>query len=189
MADHDQKYEVTYIPDPLCWTEVPSDLKSLRKQRTRWTRGLVESLRTHWKMFFNPKYGRLGLLGYPYWFFFEWLAPLLAFAGFAYTIYLIITNSMNWPFYLLLFLFVYSFAVCLSVWAVLFEEITFHKYKKKRGVIKLIAVAFVEPFIYPVHTYFAVRGNLEALRGKKGWGKAERNGFDRKKKPRTKTAV
>jgi cellulose synthase/poly-beta-1,6-N-acetylglucosamine synthase-like glycosyltransferase len=189
MADHDQKYEVTYIPDPLCWTEVPSDLKSLRKQRTRWTRGLVESLRTHWKMFFNPKYGRLGLLGYPYWFFFEWLAPLLAFAGFAYTIYLIITNSMNWPFYLLLFLFVYSFAVCLSVWAVLFEEITFHKYKKKRDVIKLIAVAFVEPFIYPVHTYFAVRGNLEALRGKKGWGKAERNGFDRKKKPRTKTAV
>ena len=135
MAEQDKKYEVTYIPDPLCWTEVPSDIKSLRKQRTRWTRGLVESLKTHRKMFFNKNYGRLGMLGYPYWFFFEWLSPLIAFAGFVYTIILVITNSLNWPFYLLLFLFVYSFAVLLSTWAVLFEEITFHKYRRKRDVL------------------------------------------------------
>jgi len=185
MSENDQKYEVTYIPDPLCWTEVPSDLKSMRKQRTRWTRGLIESLRTHRKMFFNSNYGRLGLLGYPYWFFFEWMAPLVAFSGFIYTIYLIIRDSLNWPFYLLLFIFVYSFAVCLSTWAILFEEITFHKYKKKRDVLKLIGIAMVEPFFYPVHTYFAVRGNLEALRGKKGWGTAERSGFEKKKKAKT----
>ncbi|HKK41023.1 MAG TPA: glycosyltransferase family 2 protein, partial [Bacteroidales bacterium] len=54
MAEENVKYEVTYIPDPLCWTEVPSDFRSMRKQRTRWTRGLVESLRAHRKMFFNP---------------------------------------------------------------------------------------------------------------------------------------
>jgi len=185
MAETNQKYEVTYIPDPLCWTEVPSDLKSMRKQRTRWTRGLIESLLTHRKMFFNSNYGRLGLMGYPYWFFFEWMAPLIAFGGFIYTIYLIIRDSMNWPFYLLLFVFVYSFAVCLSIWAVLFEEITFHKYRKKRDVLKLIGVALLEPFFYPVHTYFAVRGNLEAMRGKKGWGTAERSGFSKKKKAKT----
>lgn len=188
MADKGTKYEVTYIPDPLCWTEVPSDIKSLRKQRTRWTRGLVESLGRHRRLFFNPKYRRLGLLGYPYWFFFEWLAPLIAFSGFAYTIYLIIRNAINWPFYLILFLFVYSFAVSISIWAVLFEEITFHKYRSKKDVLKLISAAFVEPFFYPVHTYFAIRGNLEALRGKKGWGKAERNGFDRRKRPRARPA-
>jgi len=68
MAEEGVKYEVTYIPDPLCWTQVPSDFRSLRKQRTRWTRGLVESLTTHRKIFFNKTYGRLGLLGYPYWF-------------------------------------------------------------------------------------------------------------------------
>ncbi len=188
MADKGTKYEVTYIPDPLCWTEVPSDIKSLRKQRTRWTRGLVESLGRHRRLFFNPKYRRLGLLGYPYWFFFEWLAPLIAFSGFAYTIYLIIRNAINWPFYLILFLFVYSFAVSISIWAVLFEEITFHKYRSKKDVLKLISAAFIEPFFYPVHTYFAIRGNLEALRGKTGWGKAERNGFDRRKRPRARPA-
>ena len=189
MAEQNTKYEVTYIPDPLCWTEVPSDLKSMRRQRTRWTRGLIESLYTHRKLFFNRKYKRLGLLGYPYWFFFEWLAPLIAFSGFIYTIYLITRNALNWPFYLLLFIFVYSFAVSLSTWAVLFEEITFHKYKKKRDVLKLLSSALLEPFFYPVHTYFAVRGNFEAMRRKKGWGKAERSGFDKKKKKNEEAAA
>ena len=183
MAEEGVKYEVTYIPDPLCWTQVPSDVRSLRMQRTRWTRGLVESLTIHRKIFFNRTYGRLGLLGYPYWFFIEWLAPLIAFSGFIYTIYLVITNSINWPFYLLLFLFIYTFAVSLSIWAILFEEITYHKYKKKRDVLKLLIAALLEPFFYPMHTYFAVRGNLEVLRGKKGWGKAKRKGFEKKKKP------
>ncbi|HEX2975508.1 MAG TPA: glycosyltransferase [Bacteroidales bacterium] len=181
-ADRKEKYEVTYIPDPLCWTEVPSDLKSMRKQRTRWTRGLIESLISHRKLFLNKKYGRLGMMGYPYWFFFEWLSPLIAFGGLVYTFFLIIFNALNWPFFLLLFLFVYSFAVSLSTWAVLFEEITFHKYRRKRDVLKLIATSLTEPFFYPVHTYYAIRGNIEVMRGKKGWGKAERNGFDSKNK-------
>jgi len=182
MAEEGVKYEVTYIPDPLCWTQVPSDVKSLQTQRTRWTRGLVESLWTHRKIFFNKTYGRLGLLGYPYWFFFEWLAPLLAFSGFIYSIYLAVTNSINWPFYLLLFLFIYTFAVSISIWAILFEEITYHKYKRKRDVLKLLTAAILEPFFYPIYTYFAVRGNLEALRRKKGWGNVERKSFEKKKK-------
>lgn len=183
MAERGVKYEVTYIPDPLCWTEVPSDLKSLQRQRTRWTRGLVESLATHRKMFFNKTYGRLGILGYPYWFFFEWLAPLIAFSGFVYTLYLIITNAVNWPFYLILFLFVYTFAISLSTFALLFEEITFHKYKRKRDVLKLLLAALIEPLLYPMHTYFAIRGNIDAFRKKKSWGKPIRQGFEMKEKP------
>lgn len=181
MADNNNKYEVTYIPDPLCWTEVPSEWRSMRKQRTRWTRGLVESLWTHKKLFMNRKYKQLGTLGYPYWLIFEWMAPLIAFAGFLYTIILAIAGLVNWPFFFLNFSFVYSLAVCLSIWAVLLEEITFHKYRRKRDVLKLIGVAFIEPFIYPIYTLFAVRGNIEFLRRKKSWGTAKRNGFEKKK--------
>ena len=181
-AERNEKYEVTYIPDPLCWTEAPSDLKSLRKQRTRWTRGLIESLWTHRKLFMNFKYGRLGVLGYPYWLFLEWISPLIAFSGFVYTVYLAIAHKLNLPFFFLLFLFVYTFAVSLSVWAVLFEEITFHKYPRKRDVLRLLVSSLVEPFFYPIHTWFAVIGNIEAIGGKRGWGKAKRSGFEKRKK-------
>ncbi len=181
MNEKNQKYEVTYIPDPLCWTEAPSDIKTLGRQRSRWTRGLIQSLYTHRKIFLNPDYKVLGLLSFPYWLFFEWLAPILALAGFIYTGYLIYMNQMNWPFYLLLFAFVYCVALMLSVWSILYEEITFHKYRHKSDVIKLVLTAMLEPFFYPFHTLFALKGNLDVIFNKKGWGKQNRKGFSNKK--------
>jgi len=177
MVDQNKKYIVTYIPDPLCWTEVPSDLKSLQTQTTRWTMGLIDSLEKHTKMFLNPKYGKLGLLGYPFWFIFEWLAPLMAMMGMLYTIYLGVTGSINWSFFLLLTAFIYSFSIFLSSWTVLFEEITFHKYRRKRDVVKLFLTSLMEPFLYILFAYFAVRGNIKyAFGDNKHWGTVKRNG-------------
>jgi len=180
MAEKDEKYEVTYVPDPLCWTEVPADYKSLESQRARWARGLVYALRKHKVMFLNKKYGKLGLIGYPFWLFFEWLAPLLAFVGFGFTIYLAIVGSINWGFFALLYLFIYAFAVFMSSWSVLFEELTFHKYERKRDVIRLLAVAFVEPLIYPMIAWFSVKGNWEYIRGVEGWGNIVKKGANGK---------
>jgi poly-beta-1,6-N-acetyl-D-glucosamine synthase len=177
MNEHKHNYVVTYIPDPLCWTEAPSDLKTLARQRSRWTRGLIQSLYTHRRMFLNPKYKTLGMMSFPYWVMFEWFAPLLALAGFIYTGYLIYNNMINWPFYLLLFVFVYTVALMLSTWSILFEEITFHKYRQKRDVLKLFFTAMIEPFIYPFHTYYALIGNIEVIFNKKGWGAQQRKGF------------
>ena len=177
MVEKKEGYVVTYIPDPLCWTEVPEDYKSLRNQRTRWTKGLVDSLNKHATMFLNPKYKKLGMLGYPFWLFFEWLAPLMAFLGMIYTVYLIIDGSVYWKYLLLLYGFIYSFAILLTSWSVLFEELTFHKYAKKWDVVKLILVSFVEPFIYPLMAFFAIRGNFQFLfRNKHKWGEIKKNG-------------
>ena len=176
MAEQKKEYEVTYIPDPLCWTEAPSDLKSLQSQRTRWTRGLMDALRKHNIIFLNKSYGKLGILGYPFWLFFEWMAPLIAFLGIVYTVYLGISGSINWSFFLLLYLFVYSFSVFMSAISILFEELTFHKYKRKRDVLRLLGVSFVEPFLYPILSFFAIKANLQYLKGNKGWGKVHKNG-------------
>jgi len=176
MSEKKQKYMVTYIPDPLCWTEVPSDYKSLESQRARWARGLVYALRKHKVMFMNSTYGKLGTIGYPFWLFFEWLAPLLAFVGIGFTIYLAAVGAINWSFFLLLYLFIYSFAIFMSSWSVLFEELTFHKYARKRDVLRLLAVAFVEPLIYPMIAWFSVKGNWQYIRGVEGWGTIVKKG-------------
>lgn len=178
MADRGEKYMVTYIPDPLCWTEVPSTPGMLGRQRNRWTRGTVETLITHRKIFLCPRYKLFGMVAYPYWFFFEWLAPIIEFFAFMFFIFYVIFASPNWPFVILLFTFVYTFAVSLSVWAVLFEEMTFHKYEKKRDVLKLIGTAFLEPFFFhPLTVAWSIKGNWDYLRGKTGWGKMDREGF------------
>jgi len=187
MADNNKPYDVIYIPDPLCWTEVPEDLGTLAKQRSRWTRGTLETLITHRKLFLNEHYGKLGIMGYPYWMFFEWLSPIIEFLGILWFIFLVITGNLNWPFFLLLFGFVYFFAVSLSIWAVVFEEITFHKYEKRRDVLKLIAIAFAEPlFFHPLVMLLNVKGNVDKIIGKNSWGKMKRKGFEDKSSSRKK---
>ena len=178
MTDKNMGYDVVYIPDPLCWTEVPTTLKVLARQRSRWTRGTMETLFTHRKLFLNPKYGKLGMLGYPYWLVFEYLAPIIEFLGILWFIFLAITGNLNWPFFLLLFGFVYFFAISLSVWSVLFEEMTFHKYERRRDVLRLIGTAFLEPIFYhPLVMLMSIKGNLDKIFNRNSWGKMERKGF------------
>lgn len=178
MTDNNMGYDVVYIPDPLCWTEVPTTLKVLARQRSRWTRGTMETLFTHRKLFLNPKYGKLGMLGYPYWLVFEYLAPIIEFLGILWFIFLAITGNLNWPFFLLLFGFVYFFAISLSVWSVLFEEMTFHKYERRRDVLRLIGTAFLEPIFYhPLVMLMSIKGNLDKIFNRNSWGKMERKGF------------
>jgi poly-beta-1,6-N-acetyl-D-glucosamine synthase len=118
------------------------------------------------------------MLGYPYWFFFEWMAPIIEFFALIFFLFYIIFSTPNWPFVILLFTFVYTFAVSLSIWAVLFEEMTYHKYEKKRDVLKLIGTAFLEPFFFhPLTLAWAIKGNWDYLRGKRGWGVMDREGF------------
>jgi len=180
MAENNLDYDVVYIPDPLCWTEVPSSIKVLARQRSRWTRGTMETLFTHRVLFFNGKYGKLGLLGYPYWLLFEYLAPIIEFLGILWFIFLVITGRLNWPFFLLLFGFVYFFAVSLSIWAVLFEEITFHKYERRRDVLRLVGTAFLEPLLYhPLVMLMSIKGNIDKLLNRNIWGRMERKGFNK----------
>jgi len=174
---------VIYIPDPLCWTEVPAKLKTLGLQRDRWIRGTMESLFIHFKLFFNPRYKSLGLLGHPYWFFFEWLAPIIEFLGIIYFIVLAILGVPNWPFFFLLLGAVYLFAVVLTYWAILFEELSFHRYNRKLEVVKMLLTAFLEPIIFHPFILFAnIRGNFKYLAGVKTWGSMEREGFIEKGK-------
>lgn len=180
MEDSGQKYSVVYIPDPLCWTEVPSSVKVLGRQRNRWCRGTIDTLVFHKKLFFNRKYGLLGLLSYPYWFFFEWMAPLVETAGILYFIAIALLGDPSWPFFFIMLAYVYLFAVTFSTWSVLFEELSYHRYKKKSDVLKMIGTAFLEPFLYhPMTVWFQLRGNFHYFIGKSGWGKMERKGFSK----------
>ena len=183
MIENDLKYRIVYIPDPLCWTEVPEKLKILSRQRNRWTRGNMETLFKHITLFFNPKYGNLGMLGHPYWFFFEWLAPLFETLGIFYFLLIVYMGNPNWPFFILLLGFTYLFAVVYSWWALIFEEFTFACYTRKRDVIRLGLLALIEPIFYhPLNVWFSLRGNFHYFIGNVSWGKMDRKGFASQKK-------
>ncbi|WP_421919681.1 glycosyltransferase family 2 protein [Marinifilum sp.] len=178
MSEQREKYKIEYVPDPLCWTEAPSNIFTFGRQRSRWTRGTIETLTDHSKIFFSPRYGAMGMLGYPFWFLFEWLAPLVEFTGIIYAILLYASGNLSLNFILITFLFVYTFALFFTTWAILYEELTFHRYERKGDVFKLWIAAVLEPFIlHPLSLFFSIKGNIQYARGNRKWGKMERRGF------------
>ncbi len=81
------KNKIMFVADPVCWTEAPDSLKYLRRQRSRWHRGLLESLWRHKRMTFNPKYGIVGMASFPYYWLIECFGPAIELAGYVYVIW------------------------------------------------------------------------------------------------------
>ncbi len=185
MANKKEKYTVVYVPDPLCWTEAPSSLKVLGSQRNRWTRGAIDTLFMHRDLFFNPKFGVMGMLSYPYWVFYEWLAPIIETLGILYFILIAIFGYPNWTFFSITLFFVYFFSVSFSTYAILFDHLIYHRYTKRSMIFKLLLTSWLEPFFYhPLVTWWALRGNWDYfVRKKKAWGKMTRRGFSSEKMP------
>lgn len=176
-----EKYKVAFIPDPLCWTEVPESLKVLSRQRNRWTRGAIETIRKHLKMAFNPKFGRIGMISFPYWIFFEWLAPLIQVVGIAYVIVLTCLGLVDFYVFLIMTLFVLTFAVMYVFYAVLLESIYYNKYNNLGYLTATLFLSVLEVFIYqPMNTFFSLQGNIDYFFRKKNrhtWGNMQRKGF------------
>ncbi|MBW8326553.1 MAG: glycosyltransferase [Prolixibacteraceae bacterium] len=179
MVGKNEKYKVAYISDPLCWTEAPSSLKVLGSQRNRWTRGTIDTLFLHWDVFLNRKFGFMGMVSHPFWVFYEWLAPIIEFVGVLYFIAIALLGEPNWPFFYIMVFFVYFFSITFSTYAILFDHMAYHRYKKKWMIIKLILTAWVEPILFhPLVVYWALRGNYDYfVRKKKAWGNMSRVGF------------
>jgi hypothetical protein len=141
-------------------------------------RGTIETLFMHRKMFFNPRYRLLGILSYPYWFFFEMIAPLIEFFGFIAFLVMIILGKVVWAFFLMLLLFVLCFTYLYSSFAIFMEVITYNQYKRKSEVLKLMLTSLTEPFIFhPFVVWSSVKGVFDLLFTKKGWGEMTREGF------------
>ena len=175
-----QKYMVKYIPESLCWTEVPPNLDIFLKQRIRWAKGLVQTLFKHRNMWLNRKYGRMGMVSFPYWILYEWLAPLIELIGLFSYAYLIISGKLNYQYSLILLAFVFFFSVMITTISILWEEYTNQVYKSKKEVFKLLMVIFLEPFLFhPIVVYASIKGNISLLFGTKHqWGNMGRMGTD-----------
>lgn len=63
FCEQGKNYGVKFVPNAVCWTQAPSDVRSLIRQRIRWQRGALETVFKHWRMFGRPRYGRAGSLG------------------------------------------------------------------------------------------------------------------------------
>ena len=170
--------KIVFVPEPVCWTEVPETLRVLRRQRNRWQRGAVESIFRNRRLMFRRGSGILGWFAFPYFVVFELFGSIVELLGYVSTaaglFAGLIAPALAWQFFIVSALF----GMALSLGAVLLEEMTSRKYPAVEDLVKLLIAVFIESFGYRQLTAFwRLEGLLDSFRGKKSWRQMERRGF------------
>jgi cellulose synthase/poly-beta-1,6-N-acetylglucosamine synthase-like glycosyltransferase len=171
-------YNIRFTPDPICWSEVPSDLGTLRRQRNRWHRGLWETLWTHKDMLFNPRYRRLGLVAVPYFWIFEALAPVVEITGYLLVVVGMFAGFLSPRFALLFVLLAVMYGMLSSQLAAGIETFLSTRYPRLRDRAILFLAAFLEFVGY--RQFLALERTVATVQVpfKKGqWGKMHRTGI------------
>jgi cellulose synthase/poly-beta-1,6-N-acetylglucosamine synthase-like glycosyltransferase len=182
MREMNREYAVVFLPDPICWTEVPEGMGALARQRSRWHRGMVHSLWSHKSLIWGKHSGTLRWIGVPYYFLFEFLGPIVELIGY---IIIPIAYFMGFldPLYFWAFLFLaVTSGAFLSISAVFLEELSFGLYRSWGDFAQMVAIGVLENFSYRILTLlFRLGALVDMLLGRGGWGKQERSSFGRTK--------
>lgn len=180
MREQKREYAVQFLPDPICWTEVPQRVGALARQRGRWHRGLIHSLWLHRSLAWGRHSGSLRWIGLPYYFFFEVMGPIVELVGYILIPIAFFMGFLS-PLYFWAFLFLaITSGAFLSISAVFLEELSFGLYRSWGDFALMIGVGVLENFSYRLLTLlFRLGAVLDIILGRGGWGKQERVGFER----------
>ena len=177
LLETGRDYQINFIPDPTCWTEVPGDFRSLARQRARWHKGLLDTLWPNRDMLFRPRYGRVGAVSLPYMWLFELLAPVIELVGYSTMILAACLGLLGREFFVLFLLFGYAFATLISIGSVLLEEMTYRRYSDWREVARLLLYCLFEHFPYRQLTMiWRLQGLWQFMRGDLKWREMKRTG-------------
>ncbi|MEY2432460.1 MAG: hypothetical protein QOC92_2185 [Acidimicrobiaceae bacterium] len=168
---------IKFLPETLCYTEVPTDFQSLANQRMRWERGLAESLSHNREIFWRKGTGAAGRLAAPYYLFVELLSPLVEVAGLVVLFLAAWFGALSWSSFLLFSALCFVTSVVLSASAVLLDQLAFGVYRRPGQMAVLILASMVEQLGYRQLTAFwRLRGLVRYLRRTTvTWGSMQRN--------------
>jgi cellulose synthase/poly-beta-1,6-N-acetylglucosamine synthase-like glycosyltransferase len=177
--ENDIPYRVSFLADPVCWTEVPRSMRSLCRQRNRWHRGLIETLLRHRGMIGRRRYGVVGLFAMPYFVLFEALGPLIETIGYCVVALSLAFGVLDTSVALTLLILSFTYGLVLSFGALIVEEHAFRRYRRWPDVGRLALAAVVENFGFRQIGSFVRAWAFVTLvrRPSNTWGEMHRTGF------------
>ena len=170
---------IAFDPYPLCSTQVPEDLRSLRSQRCRWRRGLLQVLWRRRRLMGNPRAGVVGLGVLPYIAVFEGLGPLLEISGYAITGVAALAGLIEWAHFRVLMVASLLFGAAVTLLAVLLNDVATRRYLRGRDLLLLMTIAVLENCGYrQLNAWWGFVGTVQACTGSGAWGPMKRRGFE-----------
>ncbi|MGD6960975.1 glycosyltransferase family 2 protein [Fictibacillus phosphorivorans] len=166
------KQKVAFVPTAICYTECPSTLKDMFKQRVRWQKAFIDCLVHYRKCYFHKFSIRFSL------FFLvdQFIIGTLNAFPFVITPFLILYNQSN----VLLLLLLGLGAVMLFMYQSLTTIYVTHLHGikfSKANLVRIILFLPLEIFIYRmINLSFVVYGTISYFYKSQSWDKLERSG-------------
>lgn len=184
LRQQGKPYRITFVPEPVCWTEAPEDRQTLKNQRIRWQRGLSESLSSNWRLMFSRSGGTPGWVAFPFMILFEWIGPVVELGGYLFMAYAYIFGLISWQAFAVFLFMAIGLGILLSASGLLLEEISFHIYPKFRQLALLVLVVVVENLGYrQLNTWWRLVGLYRwARQQESAWGEMKRKGVGQQSK-------
>ncbi|MXO94221.1 glycosyltransferase [Erythrobacter arachoides] len=178
MREAKRDYRIDFIAEPVCWTECPDSLAVLGRQRARWQRGALECFVKHKGMLFNPRYGRIGMIGFGHILLVDVLGPLLEVLGYILVPLLWALGLLALPWLLAFLTVTFTLGIFLSMATLVLEEIQLRRFPKARELAVLAGIAVVENFGYrQLSNIWRLQGWWQFVRKQQSWGTMVRKGF------------
>jgi len=170
------KYRMRYAPHSICLTQAPSRIKDLLGQRRRWHVGMFQSMREHWQIFLNLRFGVVSLLSFMYYLLYELFSPIIELFGILSIIAAAHLNILNVRF-MIVFLVLYAiYGIVLSL-CIFTQHI--YQQKFKLSTVDIIKTLFVCLLEFTFFRYLLLFNRITAFirydKHKKTWGTITRN--------------
>ena len=168
-------YSIRYEPNAVCWSQVPESLGDLRKQRRRWHLGLFQSLARHRDMFFNPRYGWIGMVSYLYYLMYELLSPFFQLIGWITMFCSAAAGILNWDFMIKFYLMYTLYNAVLTI-TIFFQRIyTMHIKIGFIDIVKAVIICILENIFFRLFLDFVrVTAFIGYRKRKMQWGRIKR---------------
>jgi cellulose synthase/poly-beta-1,6-N-acetylglucosamine synthase-like glycosyltransferase len=178
LIESEREYDVTFLPKPVVWTEVPESRAVLSRQRRRWFRGLLDTLVRHRDAVGRRSYGVVGVFALPFFLFIEALGPLIEGIGYLLLPVFLVLGVLDPGFFVAFSVLAIGLGAVVSALAVYGEVSTYRRYDEPGEVAVLLSYTVLEAFVYrPWRAFVSWIGLYEYLSGDRSWGEMTRTGF------------
>jgi cellulose synthase/poly-beta-1,6-N-acetylglucosamine synthase-like glycosyltransferase len=170
-----KEYAVLSLPDNIGTTEAPDTFRKLVSQRERWQRVIDETVWHYRRMWFNPRYRSVGLVGLPFYLVTEVFAPVFEVLALLSLPLALALGVFDLGSFLLVVGAIAFLTAALTAFAILLDDLHSRMYRL-RDLAWLLLLAPLDMVLYrPLIFWARFKGSWRFLRGDKSWHRFERN--------------
>ncbi len=168
-------YVIKYEADAICWTQAPTKLSELFKQRKRWHIGLIQTLKKYRGLVFNLEQSASSVFSYFYFLFYELLSPFIEIGGISVILLSFYVELIYIDYMILLYLVYLVFGMILTLTTFYSRIYTQSLKLSYKDIFKSIILCVIESvFLHQFVLVARLSSFFRYHKGKKSWGKINR---------------